>query len=149
MKRILPKILLLSLAMLLIASGVFAVGTVTQTKTKDDGKLRIITLSWTADSADATIPATTISNVDGYVYAVITNPGSTAPTDNYDIVMTDADGIDVMGGALLNRDTSTSEQAFPSDGFSRYVKGNLIATWTNNSVNSATGTLIIHIYKEN
>lgn len=150
MKKIIYSLIFFA-SLLLISSGVYAAGTVTRTTpdTKNDGHLRIVTLSWTADASAATVPATTISNVDGYVYTVITNPGSTAPTDNYDITLTDSDGVDVMGGATLNRDTANSEQVFSLDGFLRYTKGNLTFTLSNNSVNSATGTVIIHIYKEN
>ena len=39
-----------------------------------------------------------------------TNPSSTAPSDNYDIVVNDEDGIDIAAGGLANRDTSNSEQ---------------------------------------
>ena len=44
----------------------------------------------------------------------MTNPGATAPTDNYDIVVNDADSVDVAAGVLANRDTANSEQAYPA-----------------------------------
>jgi hypothetical protein len=79
-----------------------------------------------------------------YITLVITNPGSPAPTDNYDIVINDSDGVDVMGGTLANRDTSNSEQALPYIGSLAYgprqIDGILTFSLSGNSVNSATGT---------
>lgn len=57
--------------------------------------------------------ATTTTAIKGRVIAVETNPGSPAPTDNYDLTINDANGADIMGGALQNRDTSTTEMAIP------------------------------------
>ena len=51
----------------------------------------------------------------GFIVKVDTNPGATAPTDNYDITLTNADSVDVMEGALANRDTANTEQVIPSD----------------------------------
>ena len=39
-----------------------------------------------------------------------TNPSSTAPDANYDIVVNDDDAIDISAGGLANRHTSSSEQ---------------------------------------
>ena len=50
----------------------------------------------------------------GFIRKIETNPGSTAPTDNYDITLLDADSVDVAAGALLDRDTSTSEIIVPA-----------------------------------
>jgi hypothetical protein len=87
-------------------------------------------------------------NIDGWVMYVITNPGSTGPTDDYDITLTDDDGVDIMGGALLNRDITNSEQAAPliATGYyrDRYVSGPLTLTITNNSVNNATTVVTIY-----
>lgn len=147
MKRI---IVLLTLSLLLISSGVFAAGTCTgaDTEVKSSGHVRIRTVSCTADASAATFPATTISDVDGYLMLVVTDPGSTAPTDNYDITLVDSNNMDVMGDNLLNRDTSNSEQASPSE-TPRYVNGDLTMNITNNAVNSATLTVTLYIYMEN
>lgn len=50
----------------------------------------------------------------GEVLALVTNPGATAPTDDYDITITDADGYDVMQGAGADRDTTNTETAVPA-----------------------------------
>lgn len=51
----------------------------------------------------------------GLLLGVVTNPGSTAPTDDWDLTLVDSDGVDVLSGLGANRDTSTSESvAIPS-----------------------------------
>jgi len=62
----------------------------------------------------------------GFLSFVVTDPGATAPAADYDVVVTDDDGADVMGGELENRHTSTSEQAMPKIGSSygpRFICG--------------------------
>jgi hypothetical protein len=44
---------------------------------------------------------------------MITDPGATAPTDDYDITLVDEDGIDALAGAGANRDTTNTEQVYP------------------------------------
>ena len=107
-------------------------------------------MSWTADSADGSVPATASPAFNGYVFLITTNPGGTAPTDNYDITLTDSDTVDVAGGELANRDTTTSEQVVPKVGAvygSRYVETGVTLNLSGNSVNSATGTVKIYVYK--
>ena len=86
-------------------------GTVTQSKKEREGVIEI-TLDWTADASAATVPDTLIKwPIAGILCYVTTNPGTVAPQDNYDIVVEDKDGVDVMGGELDNRDTAKSEVA--------------------------------------
>jgi len=132
-------------------------GTVTVTSAyAPAGGVTKVTFSWIANAAGAaTIPATSSStewpvtgrNV-GCIAFVDTNPGSTAPTDNYDITLTNADGLDIMGGSLANRDTADTERAAPLIGtFAGCVAETSAFTLniTNNSVNSADGTVIVSI----
>ena len=44
-----------------------------------------------------------------------TIPGTAAaqPDDDYDITITDAEGVDLMGGVLANRDETNGEEAVP------------------------------------
>jgi len=95
----------------------------------------------TADSSDGSYPATTITMTPGYVTRLSTNPTVTL-TDNYDVTLTDADGIDVLGGAGANRDTSTPEDAQPTQ--PKQNDGTLTLNITNNSVNSAELKLKIY-----
>lgn len=50
------------------------------------------------------------SRISGRLLALETNPGSTAPQSNYDIVLTNADGTDVLQGVGANRHTSSTEK---------------------------------------
>jgi len=111
---------------------------------------RIITLSWTADASAATVPnkvidASTYDILGWYFFSAETNPGDTAPTDNYDIVINDADGADIAGGLLMNRDTGNTEMVNIGTSIHGYpiVRGNLTFVLSNNAVNSATGTCIL------
>lgn len=74
------------------------------------GKLR---LTWTSDGS-GNVNGTATPTLNGRVERVATNPSATAPTDNYDIVLNDEDGVDIMAAALANRDTANTEQITPS-----------------------------------
>ena len=50
----------------------------------------------------------------GAVTSVVTNPGATAPTDNWDLTITDADSYDVLQGVGADRDTTNTETAEPA-----------------------------------
>ena len=68
-----------------------------------------ITFTWTSSSGGAA-DATTAKVFDGKLVGLTTDPdGTDAPTDNYDIVISDADGHDVLLGAGANRDTLDTE----------------------------------------
>ena len=65
--------------------------------------------SWTSTAGGAADKATTEA-YSGDVLMLATDPGSTAaPTDNYDITITDGNGLDVLAGAGANRDTANTE----------------------------------------
>jgi hypothetical protein len=108
---------------------------------------KVLTFTCTADAANATYPSTAISaananNLKGwYLYKLITNPGSTAPTDNWDFTLSDGDGIDVLGGAGANRHTTTSQMIAPLLTTGVYFAQPVLDAWTlaitGNSVNSA------------
>ncbi len=70
--------------------------------------MKKIKFAWTS-SAGGAADATTTEYYDGKIFAFVTDPSATAPTDNYDIVITDGDGIDVLLGAGANRDTANTE----------------------------------------
>lgn len=70
-----------------------------------------ITWSWTSDNAAGTASGATTAVLDGKLIAFMTIPGAggDAPTDNYDVTLTDADSHDVLCGAGANRDTANTE----------------------------------------
>ena len=81
---------------------------------------------------------------------VVTDPGSEAPADNYDITISDADGADIMGGETQNRDTATSEQAVPKIGNAygaRPVHGTITVSFTEQANADCDGEIIIYYVK--
>ena len=126
------------------------------TATYEDGgpsNTRRIILSWTADAAAATVPdysftATDLAFCGEYnLYMVVTDPGATAPTADYDITILDQYACDILGGSGADRDTATSEQTVPTIGSAyggRTLDGGAVTvTVSNNAVNSATGKIIL------
>lgn len=127
-------------------------GTITQSyEIMPNSNVSVLTFTCTADSSDGSFPSTDTSSaitaaIKGMsITEVRTNPGSTAPTANYDIVLNDTDGIDLMGGALANRSATASERVVPVVQTGIYgdspVDGAITLAITNNSVNSATLTV--------
>lgn len=67
----------------------------------------LFTTSWTSDGSGNYTEAVTMR---GWLVLVVTDPGATAPSDNYDLTLVAAlGGHDALGGALVDRDTATSE----------------------------------------
>jgi hypothetical protein len=147
------KLIVLLVILAITVGGAFADdGTVTVKRGTTPNGMETVLFTWIANSG-GTVPATsTLGNWPSYnagcISKVNTNPGSTAPTDNYDITLTDSDGIDLMGGELANRDTANSEVAVPkvdtvfgcvvvTEAFTLNISGN--------SVDSATGTVTVYI----
>lgn len=127
-----------------------AVGTVTQTHSRT-GNIRKVVFTCTGDAADGSFPATALSvPIEGRLIQIVTDPGSTAPTDNYDITLVTAAGLDVLQGVGANRDTANTEAAaivFSGTAINPVVDetDTLTLTIANSSVNSA-GITITLIY---
>lgn len=78
------------------------------------GLFNTIIATWTSDSnGDATGTSKPIS---GRIIKGTTDPsGTAAPTDNYDIVLTDADGINILANSvddLVDRNTANNEEVY-------------------------------------
>lgn len=119
----------------------------TLTSTHDIGGLRRIVTDWTADDTDASIPTLAIG-FQGRIVRLITDPGSTAPTSNYDITLVDGNGVDQLQGGGANRHTSNTEEVlivYSGTNIHPVVwdQQPLTVTLANNAVNSATGTITI------
>lgn len=71
--------------------------------------IKKVTFEWTSDaSGDA--DGSTTAVFTGKIVQVTTVPsGTAAPTDNYDIELRDADGVDLLAGAGANRDEANTE----------------------------------------
>jgi hypothetical protein len=87
-------------------------GSVTITYSETRPGIKSVTWAWTSD-ASGDVSGTDTKALTGEAVRFVTNPGATAPTDNYDIVVNDADGADIAAGCLANRDTANTEQAVP------------------------------------
>ncbi|MGE3840054.1 MAG: hypothetical protein AB7I50_00560 [Vicinamibacterales bacterium] len=135
--------------LVVLSAPLGAAGTITQS-TYGFGNVRKIVFTATADASDGSFPATAITlKFEGRILAIATNPGATAPTDNYDITLVNQHGHDVLQGVGANRDTSNTEQApvlYTSTGTHPAVDetDTLTLTIANNAVNSAI--VVIEIY---
>lgn len=150
MKRLL-SVLFLCVAIFAASVSWAAVGTCTQTLSTvltDNGPspvAKILTFTCTGGTGaeTGTYPATAISTANTndlkswYLYKVETNPGAIPPEDNWDFTITNANGIDMMGGAGANRHTTTSQRVKPV-----YVDP-LVGTWTVNITGNTTASAIV------
>jgi hypothetical protein len=107
-----------------------------------------ITVSWVDDTAGTTgtiyVPASMYGMWAG---VAITDPGTTAPTALYDIVLSSTvssrwASLDIFDGNLMNRSATVTEKATWSMApFPLY--GPITFTLSGNAVNNATGTLTL------
>ena len=107
-------------------------------------------------SGTGTFTANTVINkpINGRIICVDTIPGSTAPTNAYDIDLKNADGIEVMEGYLHDRSDTNPERAYPLKGVTEKVpieppvNDCLDLTITNNSVNDADGYINVYFERD-
>lgn len=115
-----------------------------------EGRFRRIVATCTADASNGSYPATDLPPFSGKLLALRTNPGATAPTDNYDITLVDADGVDRLQGVGGNRSTTNSQEvAIVYSGTTIHPAcawEKLTLTLANNAVNSAV-TVITLVYE--
>jgi hypothetical protein len=147
------KILVIVLGLLLFASTAFAAGTLTQSY-KVFGDVTVVTLAWAAGGSgvftSTAFSSTIMAQILGkWLYIAETYPGasSAAPTDQYDITITNSSGLDVVGGVLADRATATNERRVVKLDSTSTISGGAYITDTltlniaNNSNASATGTI--------
>jgi hypothetical protein len=89
-------------------------GTVTVIE-RSHTSVKKITWTWTSD-ASGNADLVTTQAYDGVIQRLVTVPsgGGTAPTNLYDVTITDADGFDVLLGAGANRAAASTEQVAAS-----------------------------------
>ena len=104
---------------------------------------RKVRFAWTS-SAGGAADATTTAAFDGKLVGLTTDPdGVAAPTDNYDVVITDANGDDVLLGAGLNRDTATTEHV--TEASLAAVAGSKLTLAVTNAGNATQGVVVVFI----
>ncbi len=123
--------------------------------------IRKILVAWTSDDTTGAVTGTT-RKIVGSLIKGVTDPSATAPTDNYDIVITDEEGVDVLAacpvaGRLADRDTANSEQAYffvlnadtaPLSMAVHPVVCDALTIAVTNAGNSKTGQLVLY-YRPN
>jgi hypothetical protein len=145
MKRFFQALVLFT--SILFCVNLYAAGTVTQTRTNLSGDLRVIEMSVTTASNGSLTATETNWDIDGILFMVETDPGTTSPTDEYDLTLTNEQNHDVMGGGLADRSETSTQWVFPQVSSSNAcvpVEGKLTLNLSNNSVNSAT--FVVRIY---
>lgn len=123
-------------------------GTITETAYKL-GNIRRLVFDCTGDASDGSFPDTTITEkIDGFLLALETNPGATAPSANYDITIEDGEAVDVLTSLGANRHTSSTEYVnlVVDTYFHRPVSSSdsLTLKIANNSNTSATTKIILY-----
>lgn len=117
-------------------------GTVTVSE-RTHTSVRKITWAWTSDASGNADKITTVA-FDGVLQMLVTVPsgGGTAPTDLYDVTVTDGDSVDVLLGAGANR-AAASTQAVAASSLG-VVAGDKLTLNVSNSGNAKQGT--VHLY---
>src|SRR6478735_9624325 len=86
----------------------------TVVSTRQVGDLEAISCAWTSDGSGNQTQAI---QVNGVILRVVTDPGATAPTDNYDVTLVDDYGLDLFAAQGMNRDATASEHFCPGLAF--------------------------------
>ncbi len=119
MKKLLA--ILLGLGLLTVAPMAFAADDSITQSLQGGPTYMVLKMAWGTDGSGDFTAVDTIYPIDGMVMLIETNPGTAAPTDNYDITLRNTNGIDICGdsgaagseaedGACANRDTTVSEE---------------------------------------
>ena len=114
--------------------------TITQTHKKTTHVVKTLTASWSSDSGDGSVDGA-LEAIDGLVYRIVTNPGATAPTADYDVYLNDVDGYDILAAGGVDRHTSTTECVILDPPVA--VSG-VLTLDINSAGNSKIGTVVIY-----
>jgi hypothetical protein len=108
------------------------------------GTVKKIKAAWVSDSATGAVSGTTTESYSGRFIGLITDPGATAPSDNYTVTITDADGVDLLlGAAIGNRDTANTE--FIAEASMAGVAQSVLTFNVSSAGNSKIGTIYLLI----
>ena len=106
--------------------------------------IKKVKFAWVSGS-DGKASGTTINPYSGEIIRLVTIPGATttAPTDNYDVVVNDGDATDVLMGAGADRDSAATEQVLGS--LLGCVANDTLSLSIENAGDSKAGTVILYI----
>lgn len=112
--------------------------------TEEKNTIRKIKFAWTS-AADGTATETTTNAYTGEIIRLVTIPGTAGvqPTDQYDITITDEDGVDVLAAAGANRSNANIEQVAASS--LGVVANDKLTINVSNAGNAKSGTAIIYV----
>lgn len=118
--------------------------------------VKVMTLTFTANTGDATIPdytftAADLAFVEGmFLYFIQTDPGATGPSNGaWDVTIKDANAYEILGNAADNLSSTLTQTNFPLfDGtnisYPLMASTAYTITIEGNAVNSATATIILY-----
>jgi hypothetical protein len=134
---------LVAVLALLLAPPAQAAGTVTTTEVTHTS-VKKLTFVWISTAGGVADGASTFA-FDGQLIGLTTIPAAagSAPTDDYDVTVTDADGHDVLLGAGANRDTANTEHV--ATGSLGGVAGSKLTVNVTNAGATKGGTVILRI----
>jgi hypothetical protein len=123
------------------------------------GRIRKVLIDFVTDDGTGSVAVTT-RKIVGELIKIVTDPGATAPTDNWDVVLTDEEGVDLSVNmddaaiaALIARDTANTEETYlclfdTAAGTSRVgafpVVCDKLTVTVNNAGNSKNGQIILY-----
>ena len=114
--------------------------------------IRRVLIDWTSDDTTGAVTGTT-RKIVGELIKGVTDPGSAAPTANYDITITDEEGANVLAASaddLADRHTTSTETVYflLSNGTTPIgaypVVCDALTVAVANAGNSKTGQLILY-----
>jgi len=118
-------------------------GTVTITEERV-GSVKAVRFAWTS-SAGGAADGTTTYAYNGELLRVVTIPGTGGdqPTNLYDVVLNDADGLDLLFGNGANRSNAAAEQIAASN--LGAVANDKLTLGVTNAGNTKKGTVVAYI----
>lgn len=122
------------------------------------GTIRKIIIDFVTDDTTGSVACTT-RKISGHLIKIVTDPGADAPTANWDVVLTDEEGVDlsvhmddVAIAALIARHTTTTLETYlpleDTAGTARIgawpVVCDKLTVTVNNAGNSKNGQIILY-----
>ena len=114
---------------------------------EDFNFIKKVSFAWTSEDGGANAgkaTKTTEHVYTGEIIRLVTVPDTgDAPTDDYDVVVNDEDGTDVLMGAGADRDTVNTEQVLGTS--LGCVANDKLSLSISNAGNAKTGTVYLYI----
>lgn len=109
-----------------------------------DASVKKLLFDWTSDAGGAAaLP--TLKDYDGKLIGLTTIPagGGAAPTDLYDLTLTDADGHDVLLGAGVNRAAAATQHV--AEASLGAVAASILTLNVANAGNAKQGVAVVYV----